>query len=233
MMSYNDSRIWLPVWKLKSLYRSLSGIFINWLPFFSRSPDQTDWPRRPQHISTMSIDTPLDLIRLSIDERIFVKCKGDRELRGKLHVSHFQHTNWSLLLPTITPLPVYIECTGIRPALEHGSWGSGRVSNDQRNWRGDWGRNCEGLCWIIFLSYHMLFSYSFANLFMLIDIEEKYWNAVCAWRYSYTGVAAIKNVLNRGLVLFVYTFAFQIVPMLNVQRCTVNAVWNELAFSDL
>jgi hypothetical protein len=34
-----------------------------------------------------SIDTPLDLIRLSIDERIFVKCKGDRELRGKLHVS--------------------------------------------------------------------------------------------------------------------------------------------------
>lgn len=34
----------------------------------------------------MSIDTPLDLIRLSIDERIFVKCKGDRELRGKLHV---------------------------------------------------------------------------------------------------------------------------------------------------
>jgi hypothetical protein len=37
--------------------------------------------------NTMSIDTPLDLIRLSIDERIFVKCKGDRELRGKLHVS--------------------------------------------------------------------------------------------------------------------------------------------------
>lgn len=34
-----------------------------------------------------SIDAPLDLIRLSIDERIFVKCKGDRELRGKLHVS--------------------------------------------------------------------------------------------------------------------------------------------------
>lgn len=34
----------------------------------------------------MSIDTPLDLIRLSIDERIYVKCKGDRELRGKLHV---------------------------------------------------------------------------------------------------------------------------------------------------
>ena len=34
-----------------------------------------------------TIDTPLDLIKLSIDEKIFVKCRGDRELRGKLHVS--------------------------------------------------------------------------------------------------------------------------------------------------
>eukprot|EP01031_Cornospumella_fuschlensis_P038248 gene38248-46478_t len=40
----------------------------------------------------MSIDTPLDLIRLSIDERIYVKCKGDRELRGKLHAFD-QHLN--------------------------------------------------------------------------------------------------------------------------------------------
>lgn len=39
-----------------------------------------------------TIDTPLDLIRLSIDERIFVKCKGDRELRGKLHAFD-QHLN--------------------------------------------------------------------------------------------------------------------------------------------
>jgi hypothetical protein len=28
-----------------------------------------------------------DLIRLSLDERIVVKCRGGRELRGKLHVS--------------------------------------------------------------------------------------------------------------------------------------------------
>ncbi|CAM9271364.1 unnamed protein product [Ectocarpus fasciculatus] len=34
-----------------------------------------------------SVEVPLDLIRLSIDERIFVKCRNDRELRGKLHVS--------------------------------------------------------------------------------------------------------------------------------------------------
>lgn len=38
---------------------------------------------------------PLDLIRLSIDERIFVKCKGERELRGKLH-AYDQHLNMVL-----------------------------------------------------------------------------------------------------------------------------------------
>mmetsp|Transcript_13664 Transcript_13664/g.18699 ORF Transcript_13664/g.18699 Transcript_13664/m.18699 type:complete len:92 (+) Transcript_13664:47-322(+) len=43
----------------------------------------------------MSINTPLDLIRLSIDERIYVKCKGDRELRGKLHAFD-QHLNMVL-----------------------------------------------------------------------------------------------------------------------------------------
>eukprot|EP01033_Poteriospumella_lacustris_P010388 gene10388-7386_t len=43
----------------------------------------------------MSIETPLDLIRLSIDERIYVKCKGDRELRGKLH-AYDQHLNMVL-----------------------------------------------------------------------------------------------------------------------------------------
>jgi hypothetical protein len=32
------------------------------------------------------MEEPLDLVRLSIDERVYVKCRGDRELRGKLHV---------------------------------------------------------------------------------------------------------------------------------------------------
>ena len=40
----------------------------------------------------MSIESPLYLIRLSIDERIFFKCRGDRELRGKLHAFD-QHLN--------------------------------------------------------------------------------------------------------------------------------------------
>lgn len=41
---------------------------------------------RTSSIEMSSVDEPLDLIKLSIDERVYVKCRGDRELRGKLHV---------------------------------------------------------------------------------------------------------------------------------------------------
>ena len=40
----------------------------------------------PQATASGVVERPLDLIRLSIDERIYVKSRGDRELRGKLHV---------------------------------------------------------------------------------------------------------------------------------------------------
>ena len=33
------------------------------------------------------LQQPLDLIRLSLDERVYVKLRGQRELYGKLHVS--------------------------------------------------------------------------------------------------------------------------------------------------
>lgn len=33
-----------------------------------------------------TVREPLDLVKLSLDERVYVKLKGDRELRGKLHV---------------------------------------------------------------------------------------------------------------------------------------------------
>mmetsp|Transcript_68900 Transcript_68900/g.183263 ORF Transcript_68900/g.183263 Transcript_68900/m.183263 type:complete len:96 (+) Transcript_68900:83-370(+) len=42
-----------------------------------------------------AVEEPLDLIRLSLDERIFVKCRGDRELRGRLH-AYDQHLNMVL-----------------------------------------------------------------------------------------------------------------------------------------
>ena len=34
-----------------------------------------------------TVEEPLDLVRLSLDERIYVKMRTDRELRGRLHVS--------------------------------------------------------------------------------------------------------------------------------------------------
>ncbi len=41
----------------------------------------------PEQVLGTSVEEPLDLIRLSIDERIYVKMRNDRELRGRLHVS--------------------------------------------------------------------------------------------------------------------------------------------------
>jgi hypothetical protein len=32
------------------------------------------------------VSEPLDLVRLSLDERVFVRLRGDRELKGRLHV---------------------------------------------------------------------------------------------------------------------------------------------------
>src|SRR5271163_5335321 len=32
------------------------------------------------------VSEPLDLVRLSLDEIVFVKLRGDRELKGRLHV---------------------------------------------------------------------------------------------------------------------------------------------------
>lgn len=37
-------------------------------------------------MSDNAVTEPLDLVRLSLDERIYVKLRHDRELRGKLHV---------------------------------------------------------------------------------------------------------------------------------------------------
>ena len=37
--------------------------------------------------ASSAVTEPLDLVRLSLDERIYVKMRHDRELRGTLHVS--------------------------------------------------------------------------------------------------------------------------------------------------
>jgi hypothetical protein len=56
------------------------------------------------------MEEPLDLIRLSIDERVYVKCRGDRELRGKLHVSFvsldYRITCW-FVVPNAELIPYF------------------------------------------------------------------------------------------------------------------------------
>ena len=37
----------------------------------------------------VAVREPLDLVRLALDERVYVKLRGERELRGRLHVSFF------------------------------------------------------------------------------------------------------------------------------------------------
>lgn len=44
-----------------------------------------------------AVSEPLDLVRLSLDEIVFVRLRGDRELKGRLHVCG------------ILSLPVYYE----------------------------------------------------------------------------------------------------------------------------
>lgn len=41
-------------------------------------------------IPTIAVKEPLDLVRLSLDEKIYVKMRNDRELRGRLHVNIIQ-----------------------------------------------------------------------------------------------------------------------------------------------
>lgn len=38
-------------------------------------------------LPSITVKEPLDLVRLSLDERIYVKMRNDREIRGRLHVS--------------------------------------------------------------------------------------------------------------------------------------------------
>jgi hypothetical protein len=40
------------------------------------------------------VSEPLDLVRLSLDEIVFVKLRGDRELKGRLHVGGPLDFHW-------------------------------------------------------------------------------------------------------------------------------------------
>lgn len=78
----------------------------------------------------ITVKEPLDLIRLSLDERVYVKLRGEREIRGKLH-AYDQHLNMILgdVEEVITTVEVddetYEEIMKVRPATvrEHATRG--------------------------------------------------------------------------------------------------------------
>ena len=38
-------------------------------------------------LNTANVEEPLDLVKISMNEKVYVKCKGDREVTGTLIVS--------------------------------------------------------------------------------------------------------------------------------------------------
>ena len=46
-------------------------------------------------IGSATVEEPLDLIKFSLDEKVYVKMRNDREIRGKLH-AYDQHLNMIL-----------------------------------------------------------------------------------------------------------------------------------------
>ncbi|EGV97715.1 U6 snRNA-associated Sm-like protein LSm3, partial [Cricetulus griseus] len=74
-----------------------------------------------QQQTTNTVEEPLDLIRLSLDERIYVKMRNDRELRGRLH-AYDQHLNMILgdVEETVTTIEIdeetYEEIYKVSPA---------------------------------------------------------------------------------------------------------------------
>merc|ERR1711915_531144 len=77
-------------------------------PHCSSHPRPAPTTMRNEDESTVS--EPLDLIRLSLDEVIYVKLKGGRELRGKLH-AYDHHLNLILgnVEETITSIEIIEE----------------------------------------------------------------------------------------------------------------------------
>lgn len=60
-----------------------------------RSPYDRPMADDAEQTPATAVEEPLDLIRLSLDEKIYVKMRNERELRGRLH-AYDQHLNMIL-----------------------------------------------------------------------------------------------------------------------------------------
>ena len=48
--------------------------------------------------SAAAVEEPLDLVKLSLDERVYVKMRNERELKGRLHVSKLSHPFFKVIV---------------------------------------------------------------------------------------------------------------------------------------
>jgi len=73
------------------------------------------------------VNEPLDLVRLSLNEVVFVKLRGDRELQGRLHVRILPAMH--IVIPLEDPRPCVLTemcLLGIRQPLQPGARRGGR-----------------------------------------------------------------------------------------------------------
>ncbi|XP_038073107.1 U6 snRNA-associated Sm-like protein LSm3 isoform X4 [Patiria miniata] len=90
---------------------------------------------------TTTVEEPLDLVRLSLDERIYVKMRNDRELKGRLN-AYDQHLNMILgdVEETVTTMEIdeetYEEIYKVEslacPSLPRTLWGHSANGGKQR-----------------------------------------------------------------------------------------------------
>ena len=66
-----------------------------------------------------TVSEPLDLVRLSLDEIVIVRLRGDRELKGRLHVCILSF----FVAEAGKPLTLSFGHVGIQQSLQSGSWG--------------------------------------------------------------------------------------------------------------
>ena len=63
-----------------------------------------------------AVSEPLDLVRLLLDEVVFVKLRGDRELKGRLHVGSMY------LLPKVNQRLRFRRATTVTVTLSWEKW---------------------------------------------------------------------------------------------------------------
>ena len=141
-----------------------------------------------------TVEQPLDLVRLSLDETIYVKMRGDRELRGKLHV-RLLFVGWGdwpvgflkSAFPTRfhRPFMQILDISAIRHLISTWIWFLGtsrRRFTMSLETRSRW-----VLSWFLYVSNYLLLTISSNNIHQqyLKDTRERLRHVICTRRWSH------------------------------------------------